>query len=175
MAITHGIAHAIAEPPARPGAFLTHLNRTLSARFTRTAGAFVTAFYAVFDPARGTLTYASAGHNPPRLLRCLDGSLVPLNRAQRLPLGVSPADAEYAEAGIELVPGDQVVLFTDGVTEAVNKAGDVFGTERLDAVLASCPRRAEDLLRGMLAELEAFTKSAAPTDDRTLVVARRTS
>jgi len=175
MAITHGIAHACPEPPTRPGAFLTHLNRTLSGRYTRTAGAFVTAFYAVLDPVRNTLTYASAGHVPPRLLRCSDGTLMPLNRAQRLPLGVAAGDADYPEQTTDLVPGDQVLLFTDGVTEAVNGPGDMFGTERLDAVLATCPRTAADLLRGVLAELDSFTRSAAPADDRTLVVIRRTA
>ena len=174
MAITHGIAHAPPEPPVHPGAFLTHLNRTLSGRYTRNAGAFVTAFYAVLDPVRNTLTYASAGHVPPRLVRCSDGTLVYLNRAQRLPLGVAPPDADYPEQTVDLIPGDQVVLFTDGVTEAVNGHGDMFGTERLDAALAACPLTAADLVRGMLAELDAFTRSSAPADDRTLVVVRRT-
>jgi sigma-B regulation protein RsbU (phosphoserine phosphatase) len=174
MALTHGIAHAAPVPPSRPGVFLTHLNRSLSARVSRHPGAFVTAFYAVIDPTRSSMTYASAGHVPPRLLRCADGSLVPLNKAQKLPLGVAPVEAEYPEQAIDLIPGDQVVLFTDGVTEAVNSAGDMFGTERLDAVLATRPQSAAELLGEMLGELETFTRKAPPADDRTLLVIRRT-
>jgi sigma-B regulation protein RsbU (phosphoserine phosphatase) len=174
MAITHSIAHAAPVPPSRPGAFLTHLNRTLSGRYSRQAGAFVTAFYAVLDPTKNSLTYATAGHVPPRLVRGGDGALVLLNRAQRLPLGVAPADADYPEQAVEFTPGDQVVLLTDGVTEAVNRPGEMFGTDRLDAVLGAGARTADDRLRGVLAELEAFTRSSAPADDRTLVVVRRT-
>ena len=69
MAVAHSIAHTQPEPPARPGELLTHLNAHLTRQYTRQTGNFMTAFYAVFDPANRMLTYASAGHNPPRLVR----------------------------------------------------------------------------------------------------------
>lgn len=172
MAITHGIAHATAQAPVHPGAFLTHINRTLSGRYTRSAGAFVTAYYAVLDPVQRRLTYASAGHVPPRMLRMNDTTLVPLNRAQRLPLGVCPAGVEYFEQTIDWNPGDQVILFTDGVTEAVNRSGDMYGTDRLDTVIARGAPTAADLLRDILFDLEAYTRKAPLTDDRTLLVVR---
>lgn len=172
MAIAHSIAHTLPDPPVRPGELLTHLNSHLTRRYTRQTGNFMTAFYAVFDPAAGTLSYASAGHNPPRLLRHADGTRLTLNRAQRLPLGIRPEEV-YAEQVVPLAAGDQVVFFTDGVIEAVNVDGDVFGSDRVDAALAAGPRSADSLIHTILDELNAFTGSVPVADDRTLVVVKR--
>ena len=97
---------------------------------------------------------------------------MPLNRVQRLPLGIGPAKTHYPEQTVEFAPGDQVVLFTDGVTESVNRTGDVFGVERLDGVLAARPSGAETVLGKILADLDEFT-NGPPADDRTVVVVRR--
>jgi sigma-B regulation protein RsbU (phosphoserine phosphatase) len=117
------------------------------------------------------LTYASAGHNPPRLKRCEDGTLALLNRARGLPLGVFP-DERYHEATHQLVPGDQLVLYTDGITEAANAADELFGLSRLDKVLENCAVGASDLLRSVVAAVEQFTGGAPAHDDRTLLVAK---
>lgn len=171
MAITHGIAHDPDAPVGRAGAFLEYLNTRLGGRTGADGGHFVTAFYGVFDPTHGRLTYASAGHVPPRLVRAADGARVPLNQAQRLPLAVGPAETEYPEAAAEFRPGDQVVLFTDGVTDAVSAGGDVFGAERLDWVLTGDAGSAAGRRDELLAALDRFT--AGPRDDRTLVVVGR--
>jgi phosphoserine phosphatase RsbU/P len=173
MALTHSIAHTRPEPPQRPGELLTHLNAHLTRRYTRPTGSFVTAFFAVFDPANATLSYASAGHNPPRLLRAADGFKMVLNRAQRLPLGIKP-DESYLEQTVPLLPGDQVVFFTDGVIEAVNSDGDMFGSARIDEELETCYPTAGALLRAILTSHTAFTAGRPPADDRTLVVVKRT-
>jgi sigma-B regulation protein RsbU (phosphoserine phosphatase) len=172
MAVAHSIAHTRVEPPQRPGEFLTYMNAHLTRRYTRPTGSFMTAFYAVFDPANGTLSYASAGHNPPRLLRAADGFKLALNRAQKLPLGIKP-DETYLEQTVPLLPGDQVVFFTDGVIEAVNTEGDVFGSSRIDEELATCYPTAAALLRAVLASHGLFTAGKTPADDRTLVVVKR--
>lgn len=173
MAMTHSMTHARPEPPLHPGELLTSLNTHLARRYTRPTGSFVTAFYAVFDPASGIVSYASAGQTPPRLLRGADGARLALNRAQRLPLGIKP-DERYLEQTVALRPGDQVVFFTDGVVEAVNPDGDVFGADRIDDVLAARPTSASNLLAAVLGSLRTFTADAVPADDRTLVVVRRT-
>jgi sigma-B regulation protein RsbU (phosphoserine phosphatase) len=172
MAVAHSIAHTRPEPPQRPGEFLTYMNAHLTRRYTRPTGSFMTAFYAVFDPLNATLSYASAGHNPPRLLRSADGFKLALNRAQKLPLGIKP-DETYLEQTVPLLPGDQVVFFTDGVIEAVNTEGDVFGSDRIDEELATCLPTALALLRAILASHTLFTAGTMPADDRTLVVVKR--
>lgn len=172
MAIAHSIAHTLPDPPVRPGELLTHLNAHLTRRYTRQTGNFMTAFYAVFDPTAGTISYASAGHNPPRLVRAADGSRAVLNRAQSLPLGIKP-DERYPEQVVPLHTGDRVVFFTDGVIEAVSADGDVYGPDRLDDSIGGPTESSEALLLAALREFNRFTEGVPVADDRTLVVVRR--
>jgi sigma-B regulation protein RsbU (phosphoserine phosphatase) len=169
MAVTHALAHTYAGLRDCPGDLLAHLNRELYRLHTSKTDSFVTAFYAIYDPATRQLSYASAGHNPPRLKRCLDGSLALLDDNSGLPLGIGP-DERYPIAPYQLVPGDQLILYTDGITEAYNAAGEMFGLARLDRVLENCATGASDLLRLVLDELEAFTGHQPAHDDRTLLV-----
>lgn len=171
MAITHSLAHSYGGPPTPPGELLSHLNHHLSTRYTAYSDTFVTAFYGIYNPADRSLQYASAGHNPPRLKRCQDGSLALLDAVRGLPLGIFPGET-YKEAVHYLVPGDQLVLYTDGITEAQNQAGEMFGLSRLDKVLENCSIGASDLLRSVLAGVEEFCDGMPPHDDRTLLVAK---
>jgi sigma-B regulation protein RsbU (phosphoserine phosphatase) len=171
MAVTHTIAHTYPGPATPPGELLRHVNKVLAERYTANSGAFVTAFYAVYEPATRTISHASAGHPPPRLKRCSDGSLALLDGHHGLPLGIMPEE-DYPEGRVKLVPGDQIVFYTDGVTEAEDAAGEPFGLTRLDEVLANCAVGAGDLLKEVLRELETFTAGRAPTDDRTVLVAK---
>ena len=171
MAVTHCMAHTHPGPPAPPGKVLDYLNHHLSARYGGLGGTFVTAFYGVYDPAARTLAYASAGHNPPRLKRCQDGSLLSLDAAGGLPLGVLP-EAGYDEACQQLRPGDQIVFYTDGVTEALDPEGRLFGTARLDRVLENCALQAKALLDTLIRSVEEFAGGRPADDDRTIIVAR---
>lgn len=171
MAVTHSLAHTHPGPATPPGEVLARMNRELAERYTAEAGTFVTAFYGVYDPAARTITYASAGHNPPRAKRCPDGSRWSLDGVRSLPLGVS-ADEVFPEQVQQLRPGDQVVYYTDGVTEAEDPAGRAFGLAGLDRVMAGCADTAPELLRDVLAALESFTAGRPAADDRTLVVAK---
>lgn len=169
MAVTHALAHTYQGKHDHPGLLLEHLNRELYRLHTSKSDSFVTAFHAMYDPSMRTLTYASAGHNPPRLKRCDDGSLALLDEVGGLPLGIVPHET-YADATHPLQPGDQLVLYTDGITEAYDGAGRMFGLARLDKVLENCAIGASDLLKAVLDELEAFTGGKAAHDDRTLLV-----
>ncbi|MEO1535710.1 MAG: PP2C family protein-serine/threonine phosphatase [Planctomycetota bacterium] len=168
MAITHALAHTAPDECMSPGNLLAYVNDRLSKRYTDN-GTFVTAFYGVFDPADLSFVYASAGHNPPRVKRCSDGSMFVLNQAQSLPLGIMEG-VEFPEARAELIPGDQVVLYTDGITEAFNDDDELYDVRRLDDVLANCGIDARALIASVLDSVEAFTNGRPADDDRTLVV-----
>ncbi len=94
-----------------------------------------------------------------------------LDGATGLPLGISPVET-YRERTYRLVPGDQLVLYTDGITEAYNEQGEMFGLSRLDKVLENCAIGASDLLQSVLAALKEFTGGQPAHDDRTLLVAK---
>src|SRR5205085_5870619 len=95
MAVTHSIAHTHHEEPEPPSRLMTFINRHLSARYTNSNGSFVTAFYGIYDPATRRITYARAGHNPPRI-RHNNGEIVSLARGDNLPLGID-ADEVFCD------------------------------------------------------------------------------
>jgi sigma-B regulation protein RsbU (phosphoserine phosphatase) len=171
MAVTHSLAHTYPGTSLSPGELLNHVNRHLHALYTTRGDTFVTAFYSVYDPAGRTLTYSSAGHNPPRLKRCENGTVALLDAAGGLPLGIYEGET-YRDATQQLNSGDQLVLYTDGITEAHNAEGEQFGVDRLDRVLENCSVGAEALLGDVLEALQLFTGGRPADDDRTLLVAK---
>jgi sigma-B regulation protein RsbU (phosphoserine phosphatase) len=172
MAVTHSIAHTYPGPPERPADLLAFINHHLAERYTADFDAFVTAFYGIYDPSRRELTYASAGHNPPRLKRCEDGSVHSLDAVANFPLGVAPG-VRYDQVTQTLRPGDQIVFYTDGITEATGPDGrTMFGLARLDEALANCLLTADGLIQAVLDAVHEFTAGAPAADDRTLLVAK---
>jgi sigma-B regulation protein RsbU (phosphoserine phosphatase) len=149
-----------------PAALMAHINRTLIRRAIQSR--FVTVVYGVLAPD-GRLTYSNAGHNPPILVgragvrRLETGGLI---------LGLFP-HATYEEETLQLEDGDTLVVFSDGVTEALNSAGDEFGEERLlPCVEEHCRLPTELLLDRVLATVRTFAASAAQNDDVTALVLR---
>ncbi|MHC4224007.1 MAG: PP2C family protein-serine/threonine phosphatase [Planctomycetota bacterium] len=173
MAITRTLAHLRAKKSVSPPDMLGFLNEHLFRRSQSALGTFVTAFYGVYDPATRSIRYSSAGHPPPRIKRCSDGSLFSLEGGGGPPLGVVPT-WRYEEAAGELVAGDQFILYTDGITEAFNPKGEMFGAERLDGTIENCSISAQGLIEEVLEHLDAFREGRALSDDLTLVVARVT-
>lgn len=170
MAITHSIVHSYPGPPTPAGKMLEFVNRKLSERYTADWGTFVTAFYGIYDPATRLLSYSSAGHPPPRLKRCGAWQVQELDGDPRLPLGISE-DEDYPERTCQLHPGDNLLLFTDGIPEAHNPAGELFGFQRLDEVMEGC-QDADWLIQLVMHALERFAAGRPADDDRTLVVAK---
>ncbi|HLW64840.1 MAG TPA: PP2C family protein-serine/threonine phosphatase [Gemmataceae bacterium] len=171
MAITHSLAHTHPGPPNPPAAMLEYLNRNLATWYAGLGGTFVTAFYGVYDPKERTITYSSAGHNPPRLKRCQDGSMHSLDGAGGLPLGIL-ADGSYEQTTRQLQPGDQIIFYTDGIVEARNHKGELFGVQRLDVALENCSLQAKALMDTLIHSVEEFASGHAADDDRTVIVAR---
>ena len=172
MAITHAIAHQYPGAPARPSDMLEHLNRNLADRYM-IAGTFVTAFFGLYDPETRELTYALAGHPPPRLKHCDDGTIASLTGPRRPPLGIQ-ANMAYPASTCTLRDADQLIFYTDGITEARNSDGEFFGPERLDEVLHNCHLDADALIMTVLDAVRSFTNDAPMEDDRTILVARVT-
>jgi serine phosphatase RsbU (regulator of sigma subunit)/HAMP domain-containing protein len=150
-----------------PGAVLTQLNHVLSADAD---SKFVSLFYAVLDPRGGTLAFASAGHLPPLLLRAGEASPVFLETRGIL-LGVEPS-ATYATTEMWIAPGDLLVMFTDGITEARNPHGEQFGEQRLAALLAaSAGVSPEEVADRIMAAVTSWCGKGT-TDDQTVVAAQ---
>jgi len=135
------------------------------------SGMFVTLFYGFLDSADHTLTYVNAGHNPPIHFRAADSTLSDL-AATGIAMGALP-DAAYSQESVEMLPGDILVLYTDGITEAENKDLEMFGLERLERlILASSQVPANELIQEILAAVRSFTGDHPQSDDITLMVIR---
>ena len=135
------------------------------------ANRFATFFYGLYNPATRGLRYSSAGHNPVLLHRSRRDEMVWL-KTPGCALGLRRTST-YLAAEIFLEPGDAVFLYTDGVTEARNPEGEEFGELRLERAVRQCAdRSAEDGLRVLMEEIEAFGAGAAQHDDITVIVAR---
>ncbi len=147
-----------------PGEVLGEVNRLLEEDNNVTM--FVTMFYAVFDPANGQLAYANGGHNSPLIIH-VDGSSTLLPQTGGIALGVMP-DICYEQNVITLSPGEILVLYTDGVTEAMNEKEEEFGMERLRRIFAGA--RSNDAKKANQAVFEAvhaFTGEIPQSDDIT--------
>ncbi len=152
-----------------PSQLVTQVNESLVE--ATDSSKFATFFYGVYDSAARTLSYVNAGHNPPFLLRA-GTSVVSRLRPTGMALGFD-AGAAYGEGREALAPGDLLLAFTDGLTEALNEAGEEFGDARLAGLLVGNRHLgADDLQRLINAELEAFCGRAPQHDDVTIVVAR---
>jgi phosphoserine phosphatase RsbU/P len=169
MAVTHSIAHTHHGEPQPPSRLLAFVNDHLTARYTNSNGTFVTAFYGIYDCTNRTLTYASAGHCPPRIRRTGDGMLESMDGHRHLPLGIEPGQV-FVDCIEQLAPGDSILIYTDGITEARNTFGEFYGLDLLDSVMmARTGRTAQQLLSDALASIDGFTRGLSATDDRTLL------
>jgi serine phosphatase RsbU (regulator of sigma subunit) len=134
---------------------------------------FVTAFAGVLDLEEGVLEYCNAGHDPPYLLPGAGGSSARLTEAGGPPLCVLE-EFKYEAARRRLAPGDLLCLVTDGVTEATNAEGELYGRARLEAVLASAPvgTGAKALAGAIREDVKQFVAGAEPADDLAIMILR---
>ena len=132
---------------------------------------FVTLFLGLLDTGTGALAYINAGHPPPSLLR-VAGDIEQLDGKPEPPLGVRPNTA-YQSRAAALRPGDAVVVYSDGVTEAMNTGEELYTTERLDADLAALrDETPEAIVRAVKDRVDIFTGAAPKADDVTLLALR---
>jgi serine phosphatase RsbU (regulator of sigma subunit)/anti-sigma regulatory factor (Ser/Thr protein kinase) len=167
MATTRGILRTAAERLVAPGAVLAQVNNNLCPDIP--PNMFVTCLYALIDPRTGLVRFANAGHNLP-FLRGPNG-VVEL-RARGMPLGLMP-EMDYEEKEICVSAGEQLVLYSDGLVEAHDASGAMFGVPRLRAVLEQ-PMCGADLIDCLLSSLKDFTSHDwEQEDDVTFVTISR--
>ena len=167
MASTRSILRSEAARHSSPGVVLQRANELLYPDIP--AHMFVTCLYAVLDPKTGTLLFANAGHNLP-YVRNEDG--VKELHARGMPLGLMPG-MDYEETEATLAPGEVMLLHSDGVAEAHDPSGEMFGFPRMHEVMAGLAR-ADEVIDGMMTELDRFSgEGHEQEDDITLVALRR--
>jgi sigma-B regulation protein RsbU (phosphoserine phosphatase) len=170
MSNAQALVNAFAKPQGTPRELCAQVNRALCGQLS--AGKFVTFFYAHFDSKRRYLRYTNAGHNPPMLVH-RDGTSETLARGGAV-LGVF-RDGVYEQGEVQLAPGDRVLLFTDGLTEALNAAGEEFGEKRLrELLIAYRHLDAEALQARIMAAVSQFCGGHFQDDATLLILAVKT-
>ena len=168
-ALKGGVQVLLGEPPSDLSALMSRLDKVVAANFPRNR--FVSLFYGVLEPTTGVLEYCNAGHNPPLLIRA-DRTI------ERLPgcgtiLGIFP-DLGYEQKTVRLLPGDALTLFSDGVTEEQNPAGEEFGEDRLARLITAREAGgAAAVVEAVRQAVESWAAGAPAADDVTVLVVRR--
>jgi HAMP domain-containing protein len=172
-ALASSLTRATARLYNCPGKVLEAVNQQLCER--NEADLFVTLFYGVMDRETGVLIYANAGHEPPLLLNRDGGGDTRVERTATthgLPLGLVP-DAKFETGSVTLRPSDNLVLFTDGITEAENAENRLFSSAALnDLLLRQSSNVPSDIISSVLEDVRAFTGEQPQSDDITLMVVR---
>ncbi len=166
-AMFHAILHTYPTCPAGPGVLLEHANRHLCAK--RIQQSFVTALMVFYEPGTRRLTYARAGH-PPALLKSFPQTApgVLLDAVGEIPLGIDPR-IKYHDGEVVLQPGQTLMLYTDGITEARTAQGQMFGIEGIEQSLSTCTGEADCAVNHIVSALRRHQMGVRPQDDQTVV------
>jgi Serine phosphatase RsbU, regulator of sigma subunit len=169
MSSLHAAVHAQAASHSTLVETITAVNKYLAENIP--SNRFVTLFYAELDPKSGSLSFVNAGHNPPLIVH--ESGTVEHLAAGGLPLGIIP-HAEYREGRTQLQYGDVLVIYSDGVSEAVSPSGEEFGPERLYDVVAQNLKASASGIRDRIeSALTKFAQGTPANDDITLVIVKR--
>jgi serine phosphatase RsbU (regulator of sigma subunit) len=148
---------------------VSDVNRQLAAD-VKDSGRFMTLFYTEIDKPNNSIRWVSAGHEPAMVYNPATDSFNDLNGGNNLPLGVFE-DAEFEEKNRELVPGQVIIIATDGIWEARNPDGNMFGKDRIYQIIRqNASASANEIQNAVLESLEGFRKETKLEDDLTLVV-----
>jgi phosphoserine phosphatase RsbU/P len=154
-------------------AVMANLNRLVYE--SSAANRYATFFYGEYDAAARGLSYVNAGHNPPMLFRRIDGGRTVVRLDAGGPVIGLMEDCRYGQGRVTLEPGDVLVAYTDGISEAMNAADEEWGEARLmDAVRTNGSASAPGLIDRLMVAADAFVAGAPQHDDMTIVVVRAT-
>ena len=171
MAVTRTLIRATAVPGRGPVEIMSRVNAQLARE--NEASLFVTMILGIVDTGTGGMVYGQGGHNPPLLVPVRGKPTY--EPAGGMPLGVFE-DAKFGERELQLKPGETLLVYTDGVTEAMNEAKDLFGEERLEkAVTGVEGLSAEKIAERVIERVESFVLEAERSDDITLLAIQRRS
>ena len=163
--VTRTLIRATAVPGRSPKEILEKVNAQLCAE--NQANLFVTMILGIVDTATGRMEYGQGGHNPPILIPVTGEPAY--EPSGGMPLGVFD-DAKFGERKLELKTGETLLVYTDGVTEAMNRQRELFGEDRLKAaVRGQAGLSPEGLTQKVVAEVAKFANGAEPSDDITLL------
>jgi sigma-B regulation protein RsbU (phosphoserine phosphatase) len=169
-AMLNAILYAYPSSAQGPGDVLRFANRHLAAK--RLEGMFVTAFLAGYHPPTRTLGYACAGHNPPLLKNPGSGGEVRrIDDVGGVPLGVLD-DVEYQTGRLVMQPGQTLVLYTDGIVEAMNPQREMFGVEGIERALHACSGEPDCVINSITTALREHEAGIRPADDQTIVAVK---
>lgn len=170
MVFVRSVLRASMDRSSEPAEGIARANRLLASELP--SGMFVTLFYARIDPETGHLTYVNAGHNPPLVYRPALDQVIHLPPSG-MAMGVL-SDSPYEQRDIRLQPHDTLLLYTDGLTEAFDSNRQQFGEERLIQMLRRDGRSSPAaLVRNLELAVGDFSQTIHPSDDLTLLVAKR--
>jgi sigma-B regulation protein RsbU (phosphoserine phosphatase) len=169
MAVTRTLIRANALPGRKPLEILQRVNAQLAKE--NQASLFVTIVLGIIDTHTGRMVYGQGGHNPP--VRIPAKGRPEYEPPGGMPMGVFE-DAKFGEREVDLLPGESFLIYTDGVTEAMNEARDLFGEDRLlAAVEGGASLSSEKLTERVVEKVEEFVQEAERSDDITLLAVRR--
>ena len=170
MAVARTLLRATGIRAVSPAECMTYANALLSQEAVNNM--FVTVFYGIYNIRTGEVTYANAGHNPPYLVRA-DGSVEMLPLSKDIVAGAFD-DFQYSQESLQLEPGDTLLLYTDGVTEAINTEDKEYGEGRLEKQLAQCSNLScQEIIDKVKEDVKAFAGEAEQSDDITLFALKR--
>jgi sigma-B regulation protein RsbU (phosphoserine phosphatase) len=170
MAMTQTLLRGATRQRMSPGDCLDHVNQTLAAHNPRSM--FVTVFYGILDLRTGELQYANGGHDAPYVVSAGGGCAALPSRERSLMVGIME-EAKYETERHTIQPGELLLAFTDGVTEAMNAQDEFFGSQRLeDCLRAHAAASAQELVGGVQAAVGEFAGGAPQADDITILALR---
>ena len=170
MAVSRTLIRATGIRGGKPSECIAYSNKLLAAESVDSM--FVTVFYGILNVNTGEVTFCNAGHNPPYLMKS-DGTVEPLPIMNDPMVGAIDG-LDYHDGTLQLEHGDSIVLFTDGVTEAVNKDFEEFGDSRLKKTLEGVTRQScQQTIETVKADVAAFVGEAEQSDDITILALKR--
>ena len=166
MAVSRTLLRATAARGLSPDECLQHVNEIL--HLDSISSMFVTCFYGVLNTKTGEIDCSNGGHNPPYIVSA-DGRVQPVESFGGLLLGAF-RNADYEKRTLRLKPGDSIFLYTDGISEAMNTAGELYSNERLAESLRRLEGASvEDMVRQVMGEVRSFASGAPQSDDMTVL------